>query len=76
MIVAGSSKEANGQYGYMTAAYAAATGHRLWLARYQGPGGASSTASAVAVTGTEVFVTGSAVDSSTLTDCQTVGLQG
>lgn len=76
VFLAGSSQEANGQFGYQVIAYIAATGHRLWLAKYQGPGGTASIAGAVTATGSEVFVTGSGARNSTQTDYATIALQG
>jgi DNA-binding beta-propeller fold protein YncE len=46
--------------GFMTIAYDAATGKARWAARYKGPGDASDTVNAIAVSpdGSRVFVTG------------------
>jgi hypothetical protein len=58
-------------------AFDPATGHRLWEAHYQSPGGANSVAQAVAVNASQVFVTGfSARPSSTLDNYATVALEG
>jgi hypothetical protein len=77
VYVAGSSDAANGQFGYQTVAYDPATGARLWVARYQGPGGTSSVAQGVAVNASQVFVTGfSERTSSTMNDYATVALEG
>ena len=59
MYVTGASRGAT-TTGYLTVAYSAATGARLWVQRYDGPGNGSDAASAVAVSpgGRRVFVTG------------------
>jgi WD40 repeat protein len=66
VVVTGLSTGAGGRKDYATIAYSAATGARLWLSRYGGPGGAQASASAVAVSpsGDRVFVTGRAADPS------------
>jgi hypothetical protein len=77
VYVAGSGNEANGQSGYLATAYDPATGKRLWVAHYQGPGGTNSVAQGVAVNASQVFVTGfSARASSTLNDYATIALEG
>ena len=68
--------QANGQLGYAVTGYAAATGARLWAARYQGPGGTASTAAAVTASGSNVFVTGTSARNSTQNDYATIAVQG
>ena len=60
---------------YVTIAYAAASGKRLWLSRYHGPGNGSSDAAALAVSpsGTMVFVTGESLGAGGNSDYATVG---
>jgi PQQ-like domain len=62
VIVTGLSTAASGKKEYATIAYSAASGARLWVGRYGGPGGAQASASAVAVSalGGRAFVTGRA----------------
>jgi WD40 repeat protein len=66
-------------YDYATVAYEAATGHRLWLTRYNGPADGNDSAQAAAVsptTGT-VFVTGQSAGTGTMEiDFATVAYQG
>jgi outer membrane protein assembly factor BamB len=60
VFVAGTSREAASGADYATIAYSAATGARLWLAHYSGPGERTDDAFSLAVSpdGTMVFVTG------------------
>jgi WD40 repeat protein len=58
---------------YATVAYSAATGARLWVKRYAGPGGGDSAGSvAVSPSGTTVFVTGKSRAASSGRDYATV----
>ncbi len=61
---------------YATVGYNAATGARLWASRYHGPAGQSDAfALAVSPDGTKVFVTGTTVGETTLSDYATVAYQ-
>ena len=60
LFVTGSCDEANTTTDFVTIAYHAATGRRVWLQRYNGPANNSDSPSAIVVSpnGKEVFVTG------------------
>ena len=72
----GSGKVLHKNYG--TIAYRAATGKRLWTARYDGPAQQDDEATSVAVspTGGTVFVTGYSTGIGTETDYATLAYKG
>jgi DNA-binding beta-propeller fold protein YncE len=77
VFVTGASWGADSRWEYATLAYSAATGARLWVKRYIGPGNpASNDASAISVAvspnAAKVFVTGVSVGATSLNDYTTV----
>jgi DNA-binding beta-propeller fold protein YncE len=67
VFVTGSSATTTGGFAYATVAYDAATGARLWVARYYGPHGAGpdtlATSVAVSPDGSKAYVTGASAAS-------------
>jgi len=74
VFVTGYSAESPGFEDYVTVAYEASTGARLWVRRYDGRGNGADVAQALGVSkdGSAVFVTGGSVDSTSLGDYATI----
>lgn len=74
VYVTGTSASSGEGPGYATVAYDAATGHRLWHVRYNGPATANDFATSVAVSpgGGRVFVTGGSVGTTSNVDYATI----
>ena len=74
VFVTGQSMSSTTSWDYATVAYASATGARLWVKRYNGPGNGWDSASALALSpdGFQVFVTGESPGSTGYSDYATV----
>jgi hypothetical protein len=74
VYVTGTSSSSGEGPGYATVAYDATTGHRLWVARYNGPETLDDFADSVAVSpgGGRVFVTGGSVGTTSNNDYATL----
>lgn len=74
VFVTGRSQGAGSASDYVTVAYRAATGTRLWVSRYNGPGNGNDGAKSVAVSpsGGVVFVTGESAGKTSGNDYATV----
>jgi len=74
VYVTGTSASKGEGPGYATVAYDAATGHRLWVARYNGPATLTDFATSVAVSpgGGRVFVTGGSAGTTSNVDYATI----
>jgi DNA-binding beta-propeller fold protein YncE len=74
VFVTGSSAGATSGGDFATVAYSAATGARLWVSRYNGPGNGDDAAASVAASprGGTVFVTGNSEGTATGADYATV----
>jgi DNA-binding beta-propeller fold protein YncE len=74
VYVTGNSSSKGEGPGYATVAYDAATGHRVWLARYNGPATLNDVATSIAVSpgGGRVFVTGASVGNTSNYDYATI----
>jgi Tol biopolymer transport system component len=74
LFITGASDGATGDDDYATVAYDAATGTKLWVSRYDGPGNGSDAASALGVSpdGSKLFVTGASDGATGTLDYATV----
>jgi len=74
VYVTGTSSSSGEGPGYATVAYDAVTGHRLWVARYNGPATLTDFATSVAVSpgGGRVFVTGGSAGTTSNVDYATI----
>jgi outer membrane protein assembly factor BamB len=74
VFVTGQSVGSTSQYDYSTVAYAASTGAKLWVTRYNGPANGNDVAGVLGVSpgGSKVFVTGRSTGSASNWDYATV----
>jgi hypothetical protein len=77
LYLTGYSASAGGDLDYATVAYAAAAGSTIWAKRYAGPGGGDDFPAAVSVSpnGSNVFVTGTALQTPTSADFTTIAYE-
>lgn len=72
VYVTGLSESASAGYDYLTIAYDAATGQRLWRQRYDGPAHGSDVPKGIATHGTRVYVTGYSLSNTSAHDYATL----
>jgi DNA-binding beta-propeller fold protein YncE len=74
VFVTGGSEGTTSGYDYVTLAYRASTGRRLWVRRYNGPGNATDEGTAINISpnGSRIFVTGISYGATSLADYATL----